>query len=236
MNSKWIPGRHYGPVLTGIELYTLQAAQGIKCLQLNPILTQTNDAFHLVFNLSLNQDLGGYTQAEPNKDIPFTPHEDEPATFPRVAEMYIITKYSPWVTHVENPGGITLKDVCVALWQTYNGKTGKAPDVTDTEFSWLPVRVQDKFKREHEANVARAAAEERERAYTGHNTHWAAQYSPGGRSPGPRPVDAKVVIKRPTYLNGRLWFDGLDFNEDYAMSRLGYKAPNIFTLSLITEL
>ena len=50
--AKWAVGSAYGPVLTSTELYLLQAAEGCKGLELNPILTHSLKSFHLVFNLA----------------------------------------------------------------------------------------------------------------------------------------------------------------------------------------
>ena len=43
--------------------------------------------------------------------------KDEAATLPRITELYIITKSSPWCTIVRNAEGVTLVDVCKALWK-----------------------------------------------------------------------------------------------------------------------
>lgn len=38
---------------------------------------------------------------------------------PRVDQLYIISEFSPWCTTVKNEKGVTLTDVCSAVWQEY---------------------------------------------------------------------------------------------------------------------
>lgn len=42
---------------------------------------------------------------------------DEPATPPRVEQLDVITKMSPWCTVVKNKLGVSLKDVFIALYK-----------------------------------------------------------------------------------------------------------------------
>lgn len=59
---------------------------------------------------------GGYNHETRERELPFTA-KDEPATLPRVNELIIITELSPWCTIVQNPAGVTLQDVCQAMWK-----------------------------------------------------------------------------------------------------------------------
>jgi len=51
-------------------------------------------------------------------DLQFS-QKSEPATLPRVAQIIIITQYSPWCTIVKNDKGVTNEDVINALWKEY---------------------------------------------------------------------------------------------------------------------
>ena len=128
-----------GPVLTTTELYLLQTE-----LQLNPILTNSNLAFHLIFHLqtgnprrpqlSMESELkchpnfffcgdiigstSGFNPEARDRDVPFTA-KDEPATLPRVQELIVICESSPWCTIVRNEKGVTLQDVCTTIWKEY---------------------------------------------------------------------------------------------------------------------
>jgi len=137
---KWSAGPAYGPILSSVDLYLLQTAAGVKSLSIHPILTHSLAAFHLVFNLSTGQT-GGYSEADRDKDLAFT-HKDEPATLPRVQELFIITRISPWVTTVRNERGVTIGDVCSSMWQQYSENP-----ITEAEFAALPPRWQEQVKR-----------------------------------------------------------------------------------------
>ena len=43
--------------------------------------------------------------------------KDEPATLPRVQQLYIISDLAPWCTTVHNDAGVTLENICRALFQ-----------------------------------------------------------------------------------------------------------------------
>lgn len=201
--SKWAVGPSYGPVLTPLELYVLGAT-----LQLHPILTNTLNEFHLVFNLQTGQT-GGFSNDNQDVDLPFT-KKDEPATIPRMAEIVIITKASPWCTVVRNEKGVTLGDICQTLWQQYSEGF-----ITDDEFAALPTRWQESVKRIAGNNAAHAP-----------NGGWNYYYSPS--------AGAQPRYKRTDWLREKYFFDGLDRDDEYCQARLGFKAPNVFLMSLVT--
>jgi hypothetical protein len=123
--------------LTQTDLYLLGTE-----LTLHPILAGTEAKFHLVFNVqtgsflfsshsSAHQRLtiktlggggdhlgqtGGYNADNRDRDLPFS-QKDEPATLPRVQQMYIISDLSPWCTTVKNDKGVTLGDICQQIWK-----------------------------------------------------------------------------------------------------------------------
>ncbi|KAF8682199.1 hypothetical protein RHS04_02905 [Rhizoctonia solani] len=193
--GRWAAGPHYGPVLSSTDLYLLGAP-----LQLHPILTHSLSSFHLVFNLSTGQT-GGFNESKRDEDLEFT-QKHEPATIPRVSQLIIITKHSPWVTMVNNEqSGVTLGDICAALWTQYSELY-----ITDAEFATLPPRWQEQ--------------------------DWCAFISL-------RMVVSSELTLSP-YLSGlptdwlrdKVFFDGLELDDDYSATRLGFKAPNVFTMSL----
>jgi hypothetical protein len=210
MDTKWTPGSSYAPTLSTTDIYLLGVNGGMKHLELHPVLTHSLSSFHLVFNLA-NGQTGGYDNAKPNDDLEFSIGE-QPATCPRINEMHIFTKWSPWVTTVTASNakrGITLADVIAALWQTY----GERP-ITDGEWSTLPVREQERVRR---SNVNNQVA-------TQGGGMWGAG---GGYSPAP-----KDRFRRADWLRDKIFFDGLELDDDYCEKRLGFKAPNIFHMSL----
>jgi len=207
---KFAVGAAYGPVLTATELYLLQAAQGCKSLELNPILQHSLKSFHLVFNLS-NGATGGYDNAHSDKDLPFLV-QDEPATIPRVDTVHIISKISPWVTTVkasQSKRGVTLGDIVDATWATYGDH-----NITEAEWKSLPVREQERVRRANMTNQM--------------NANPAAGWNPAYFSP---PAANAKNFRRADWLKDKIFFDGLEQDDDYSAKRLGFKAPNVFIMS-----
>jgi len=203
MDTKWTPGASYAPTLSTTDIYLLGVNGGMKHLELHPVLTHSLPSFHLLFNLA-NGQTGGYDTAKPQEDLEFTMGE-QPATCPRVNELHILTKLTPWVTSVKasNPKrGITLTDVTDALWATYGES-----HITDAEWATLPVREQERVRRSNVQN---------QMAWPG-----------GGYSPSPK------EFRRADWLRDKHFFDGLELDDEYAEKRLGFKAPNIFVMVLV---
>ncbi|KAJ7700847.1 hypothetical protein B0H17DRAFT_924916 [Mycena rosella] len=198
--GKWAAGAFYGPVLSQTDLYLLNTD-----LELHPILANSHGSFHLVFNLITGQT-GGFNPDARDRDLQFTA-KDEPATLPRVSQLIIITEISPWCTIVKNERGVTMNDVCTAVWKDYTENF-----VTDPEFAALPPRLQEQVKRMALHN-------------TQSGQQWAGYYG--------TPSVAPNRYKRVDWLRERTFFEGLRKSDAYAISRLGYKAPNIFVMDLV---
>jgi len=198
--TKWAPGTSYGPVLSQTDLYLLAPK-----LELHPILTHSLKSFHLVFNLA-NGQTGGFNADNRDRDLPFDA-KDEAATLPRITELYIITRFSPWCTIVKNARGVSMSDVCLALWKEYSELL-----LTEAEFTSIPPTHQERVRR---------AASNREVGSTG----WTGQYY------GQAPVPA-ARCRRIDWLRDRVFFDGMERDDEFARSRLGFAAPNVFVLSL----
>ncbi|KIO00137.1 hypothetical protein M404DRAFT_1004060 [Pisolithus tinctorius Marx 270] len=195
--SKWAAGTSYGPVLSQTDLYLLNTD-----LQLNPILQGTNPGFHLLFNL-VTGSTGGFNPEARDRDLLFT-QKDEPATLPRVTQLIIITELSPWCTIIHNERGVTMSDVCTAIWKEYTENY-----VSEQEFNSLPPRLQE--------HVKRAAANNQQAA------NWQMYYNT------PTPPSR---YKRVDWLRDKIYFDYLTKKDTYSVSRLGFKAPNIFVMCL----
>lgn len=172
-------------------------------LQLNPILQGTNSGFHLLFNL-VTGSTGGFNPEARDRDLVFT-QKDEPATLPRVTQLIIITELSPWCTIIHNERGVTMSDVCTTLWKEYTENY-----VSEQEFNSLPPRLQE--------HVKRAAANNQQAA-----NNWSMYYNT------PTPPSR---YKRVDWLRDKFYFDYLTKKDTYSISRLGFKAPNIFVMCL----
>lgn len=197
--GKWASGMSYGPVLTQTDLYLLDTP-----LQVNPIIAHNGATkFHLVFNLATGQT-GGFNNEARDRDLPFV-QKDEPATLPRVQELILITEFSPWCTIVKNERGVTMSDVCTALWKEYTEN-----NVSEAEFAALPPRLQEQVRRTAQHN-----------AQSGWNMYYSPQQPPNR-------------FRRIDWLREKVYFDGLIKKDAYSIQRLGYKAPNIFIVQLLT--
>ncbi|KAF7790967.1 hypothetical protein EIP86_001926 [Pleurotus ostreatoroseus] len=195
--GKWAAGSSYGPVLSTAELYLLKPE-----LELNPILTNSSNAFQLIFNIASGQTVGFNAEAR-DRDLPFV-QKDEPATLPRVQELVIIAELSPWCTIVKNPTGVTMNDICSQIWKDYTENM-----VTEKEFESLPPRQQDQIRR-HATNAV-------------NNGGWGAYYTP---------ATVPNRFRRVDWLRDKVFFDRLVRKDTYAKARLGFHAPNIFVMML----
>jgi len=195
---KWKPGSSYGPVLSQTELYLLKPA-----LQIHPILTASNAAFHLIFNLASGTTVG-FNPDSRDRDLPFSA-KDEAATLPRVSELIIITRHSPWCTIVKNKHGVTLADVCGALFKDYTDIA-----LTEAEMAAAAPAYQERVRR---TAVVRETG--------GQGSYWSTHAT--------IPVNR---CRRIDWLQARVFFERLDRDDDFAKTRLGFAAPNIFCLTL----
>lgn len=193
--GKWAAGPHYGPILTPTDLYVLDVD-----VQLNPILESKAADFNLLFNISTGQT-GGYNPDDRSRDLPFT-QKDQPATLPRLTEIMIISKLSPWITVIRSEKGVTMADVCTQLWKNYTDHP-----ITDSEFAALPPRYQDLVRR-HAASNAQAGI------------GYFASPSAQGR------------LRRCDWLKDKVWLDALYIDERYTTERLGFFAKNIFVMAM----
>jgi len=200
--NRWAAGPSYGPILQQTQLYILQAP-----LDLNPILEGKLDKYQLQFHI-----VTGFTTGNsrgPNGD-PTVQGKDEPATLPRVDQLIVISRYSPWCTIIRNDAGVTVGDVCSAIYKDYTDHS-----ITDTEFASLNGRAQEQLKRTAALNF-QATQPQQSQAW--------GYYPPA--QPGPD------RFRRVDWLRDRVYFEGLMRDDGYAKSRLGYKAPNIFVMEL----
>ncbi|KIY68768.1 hypothetical protein CYLTODRAFT_373875 [Cylindrobasidium torrendii FP15055 ss-10] len=200
--SKWSPGGQYGPVLHQTDLYLLNPP-----IDIHPILAGKHSGFNLICNLS-NGVVAGYTPDQRDREIPFFAKE-EPATLPRTNVMYILTEISPWCTTIRNEKGITCADVTRALWKDYSEHY-----ITEQEFEVLPPRLKEQVRRTGQARAS---------------PNWAAMYSPAAQTP---PSAGQTTFKRFDWLRDRCYFEAMRKDDAYAEARLGFKAPNVFILTL----
>ncbi|KAH8110619.1 hypothetical protein DFH11DRAFT_755532 [Phellopilus nigrolimitatus] len=200
--TRWSPGMSYGPILRPTDLYLLNAK-----LEIHPILTHSFDAFHLDFNLATGETIG-FNANERDRQLLFTA-KNESATLPRVTEVIIISRSSPWCTIVHNEDGVSLADVCGDIWREYT-ESG----LTEIEFSTLSAVDQERIKR---MALVRESG--------GYTSAFAGMWGTSCAIPADR-------CKRIDWLRGKVYFDGLEHDDEFAKSRLGFAAPNVLKMTL----
>ncbi|KAF8968272.1 hypothetical protein BDZ97DRAFT_1799645 [Flammula alnicola] len=198
--SKWAPGTSYGPILSQTDLYLLGTE-----LELNPILKGEVQNFPLQFHLVT----GFSTNTQPNGDNSVV-GKDEPATLPRVSQVIVISRFSPWCTIIKRDTGVTIGDLCSAIYKDYIEH-----DITDVEFGSLNARGQEQLKRTAAVNFNHLQQP---------SGTWGGYYTP--QQPGPD------RLRRLDWLRERVYFEGVSRDDNYARSRLGFRAPNIFIMEL----
>ncbi|PPQ82384.1 hypothetical protein CVT25_008345 [Psilocybe cyanescens] len=207
--NRWTPGASYGPVLSQTDLYLLNSGQNTE-LELNPIIEGKLDKIPLQFNL-----VSGYsgTMVPTVNGEPVMHGKDEPATLPRVSQLIIISKHSPWCTIVKKDSGVTIGDLCSALFKEYTENT-----VTEFELSTVPARIQDHMRRTAGNNFATAQGNQ----------------VPAGWGYNYPPANVPDRIRRVDWLRDRVYVDRFDRDDNYARARLGFRAPNILVMELIS--
>jgi len=136
--------------------------------------------------------------------------KDEPATLPRVSRLVVISRLSPWCTIVSRDTGVTIADVCSTIYKDYTEH-----DITEAEFGKLNPRSQDQLRRSAAANLQASQPQTQPWGY----------YTPAAQPERLRRVD---------WLRERVYFEGLSRDDSYARQRLGYRAPNVFIMDLIS--
>ncbi|KAF9533628.1 hypothetical protein CPB83DRAFT_485505 [Crepidotus variabilis] len=197
--SPWSPGPSYGPVLSQTDLYLLKTE-----LTLNPTLEGKNDAYQLQFHL-----VTGFTTGASRAQTGEIPGKDEPATHPRVSQLIVISRFSPWCTIVKNDHGVTIGNVCSAIYKEYTDN-----EIAEGEFGTLNPRMQEQVKRIAASNFQQLQ-------------------QPSGGAWGYYPPSAPDRLRRVDWLRDRVYFEGLVKDDHYAKTRLGFMAPNIFVMELV---
>ncbi|PPQ71793.1 hypothetical protein CVT24_006144 [Panaeolus cyanescens] len=187
-----------GPILSQTDLYLLQTD-----LELNPILegkAENQLQFHLVTGFTTSVARGGPSEAS-------LIGKDEPATLPRVNQLIIISRQSPWCTIVKKDTGVTIGDVCSTIYKEYTEN-----DITDPEFHSLNSRSQEQIRR-----------------MAAHNASQSGQAPQWGYYP---PQSQPERLRRVDWLRDKVYFEGLSKDPSYAKQRLGFQAPNILVMEL----
>ena len=70
------------------------------------------------------------------------PGKNEPATLPRVSELVVISRDSPWTTTIRNEQGVTVGDVWIGIYKGYYER-----NLADHEFNSLTARASEILRR-----------------------------------------------------------------------------------------
>lgn len=178
---------------------------------------------------------GGFHPNARDRDLAFTA-KDEPATLPRVEQLIIITEISPWCTVVKNERGVTLGDICTAVYKeclTFSGGVVDTETIPFLATQKITSRMRNsqlclpEFRTKFVAlllitNKVTGTIHQLLRA--GIDDSVSSFYS----AYFPLPSD-----KHTDWLRERTFFEGLRRHDSYVISRLGFKAGNIFVMDLV---
>ena len=146
-------------------------------------------------------------------------------------QLIVISRLSPWCTIIKKDTGVTIGDVCSAIYKEYDIPSFTAlyycsshfysysytdHDITDAEFGSLNQRMQEQIKRTAAANFQQMQPP--------------TQGGWGGYYPSAGPDR----LRRVDWLRERVYFEGLVKDDNYGQGRLGFKAPNIFVMDLVS--
>lgn len=70
------------------------------------------------------------------------PGKHEPATLPRVSELMVVSRDSPWTTTIRNEQGVTVGDVWIGIFRDYYEH-----NLADHEFNSLTARASEILRR-----------------------------------------------------------------------------------------
>lgn len=70
------------------------------------------------------------------------PGKDEPATLPRVSELVVLSRDSPWTTTIRNEKGVTVGDVWIGIFKDYYEH-----NLADHEYNSLAARASEILRR-----------------------------------------------------------------------------------------
>lgn len=170
----------------------------------------------------------GYTTNNPRgpNGEPVIPGKDEAATIPRVKQLIIISRYSPWCTIVKNEEGVTIGNVCSAIYKEYIPSppyrlralitlfSYTDHNITEAEFNSLNTRSQEHVRRMASTNLQNHQSQTSWSFYT--------------------PQQAPERLRRVDWLRDRVYFEGLVRDDHYAKTRLGFRAPDVFVMELVS--
>jgi len=205
-DKKWSSGVSYGPVLTQTDLYILR-----QPIELNPILRRDGGAVQLHFSVSGPNLEAALPDGTP---VDVATVREEPATLPRVTQMYIICRASPWCTLVKNDNGVTVGDFLTQLVKDYVENF-----VTDTEMDLLGTSSS---RRAQQVRHQAASTAAQVQAQTGWGNY--------GYSPAVDP--ASVRPRRCDWLLERQFFENLEHEPRFIQERLNFTAANVFIINL----
>ena len=106
--------------------------------------------------------------------------------------------------------------------------------VTDAEFGALPPRLQEQVKRTAMHNLSQAAGWPQQMYYTpAAPPNRYKRVGAFGFFSSHLHTEFHRVCYATDWLRERIFFEGLKLNGSYTTQRLGFKAPNVFIMSLV---
>ncbi|KAG8901605.1 hypothetical protein FRB99_005200 [Tulasnella sp. 403] len=127
--GKWFPGPEYAPVLDHLCFNVVKP----PTIEIHPLLRpisesrESTDPF-LVFDVLFPPNTIHVSTEPPRKS--WSKGRKDPATFPRMKVIRIISRYTPWVIQVmsDSPSGITVSDVIGAVHEHFRVNASEDDD------------------------------------------------------------------------------------------------------------
>ncbi|KAL9714682.1 hypothetical protein Ac2012v2_001341 [Leucoagaricus gongylophorus] len=197
---RFTAGSHYGPVLTALQLQVV-----CETLELNPLITPVpdsgpeSDKIYLQWNMLRESSLV-HRSCDPIQ-VSWSSGRDEPATFPRMDVLNIVSEHYPWLVKVkaQNPEvGVSCGEVIEAIAQNMGKYASKV------DYQALPANLRDTVSKAYVYNRSRRPD------------------VPGGKM--------GVGLKRADFLGQMTTFGGLEADPDKVRMVCGARIPGYVVL------
>jgi len=122
--DRWHAGPDYGVVLDSLQFDVLKAS-----VVVHPILLPQSASPKLpniVFDLLFPINRIYLSNQRSDRSWSMSHGRQDPATFPRLSQVRIISPNFPWMIDVRNPNGVTCEDICEKLYHFFHQKVDKS--------------------------------------------------------------------------------------------------------------
>jgi len=131
--DRWEPGKDYGVILDSIKFNVLRPPVVVHAL-LGPTPPSASHP-SLVFNMLFPPNMIHLSNEHPSRS--WMNGRSDPATFPRLSHISLISPHFPWIIEVRNDQGVTCGDVAQKLFNFMQARIDKS--------EWEPLPEEDRL-------------------------------------------------------------------------------------------